>query len=406
MSRRTKKRGNGEGTLYQDADTWVAELTWTDENGTHRSRRRRRTQHEAIEAFERLKAERRDGRLRTGGWTKLTVAEVMRAYVIESHSRVAPRTVLDYRRIVETQIVPALGKRIASALRRKDVLGFIGGVNGERSKQYAYTVLRAGVNPYVRHADPAEHPFPPRSTPKVTKRNYVPISAKQRADLLAAIESEEFGTLFLLSIATGLRPSELFGLHWNDIGDDHIRVRCRLDEKTRTVGKTKTEGSRRRIDVPGVVIASLISHCERQRARHDALVVWKANPPTPKRRDRKSTKPPHRGSRCEPADLVFTNSRGNAIVASNIRRTWRALRIHLSLPDGVRLYDMRHEHASMLCGARVHPKVIQERLGHSSFRVTMDTYAHLMPGMQDEAVAAVSAALTPGVLVPPAVPPK
>jgi integrase len=65
---------------------------------------------------------------------------------------------------------------------------------------------------------------------------------------------------------------------------------------------------------------------------------------------------------------------------------------HGRLPR-VRLHDLRHTHATQLLGLGVHPKIAQERLGHSSIGITLDLYSHVMPGMQDDAVAKVDAAL-------------
>ena len=59
----------------------------------------------------------------------------------------------------------------------------------------------------------------------------------------------------------------------------------------------------------------------------------------------------------------------------------------------VRLHDLRHSHATQLLAANVHPKVVQERLGHANIATTMDLYTHVMPGMQDEAASRVDAAL-------------
>jgi integrase len=55
----------------------------------------------------------------------------------------------------------------------------------------------------------------------------------------------------------------------------------------------------------------------------------------------------------------------------------------------VRLRDLRHAHASHLLQAGVHPKVVQERLGHSSIAITLDLYTHLVPGMQEDAAALI-----------------
>jgi integrase len=59
----------------------------------------------------------------------------------------------------------------------------------------------------------------------------------------------------------------------------------------------------------------------------------------------------------------------------------------------VRLHDLRHSHATHLLMANVHPKIVQERLGHANIATTMDLYTHVMPGMQDEAASRIDAAL-------------
>jgi integrase len=59
-----------------------------------------------------------------------------------------------------------------------------------------------------------------------------------------------------------------------------------------------------------------------------------------------------------------------------------------------RFHDLRHSHATHLLRAGVHPKVVSERLGHSSVGITLDTYSHVLPGMQQDAVRVVDDALT------------
>ncbi len=63
----------------------------------------------------------------------------------------------------------------------------------------------------------------------------------------------------------------------------------------------------------------------------------------------------------------------------------------------IRLHDLRHTHASLALRAGVHPKVVSERLGHSSISITMDTYGHAIPAMQAEAAATVAALVVGGV---------
>ena len=59
----------------------------------------------------------------------------------------------------------------------------------------------------------------------------------------------------------------------------------------------------------------------------------------------------------------------------------------------VRFHDLRHTHATQLLQAGVHPKVVSERLGHASIGITLDTYSHVMPGMQEEAAEKIDAGL-------------
>ena len=60
----------------------------------------------------------------------------------------------------------------------------------------------------------------------------------------------------------------------------------------------------------------------------------------------------------------------------------------------VRFHDLRHTHATQFLKQGVHPKIVSERLGHSNIGITLDTYSHVLPGMQDDAVSIFNASLT------------
>ena len=82
--------------------------------------------------------------------------------------------------------------------------------------------------------------------------------------------------------------------------------------------------------------------------------------------------------------LVFTTALGTPIEPSNLRRTW--LRIVKAAGLGhVRFHDLRHAHASLMLQQGVHPKIVSERLGHSTIAITMNTYSHVLPGLQQQA---------------------
>jgi len=89
------------------------------------------------------------------------------------------------------------------------------------------------------------------------------------------------------------------------------------------------------------------------------------------------------GKRLEDSDLIFTQADGKPILPDTVTHAWIKLAKKTKL--GIRFHDLRHTHASVLLKQGVHPKVVQERLGHASIAITLDTYSHVAPGLQEAA---------------------
>jgi len=83
-------------------------------------------------------------------------------------------------------------------------------------------------------------------------------------------------------------------------------------------------------------------------------------------------------------DLVFSNIDGKPLRPITITRAWTILAAKFGLKV-IRLHDARHTHASLMLKQGIHPKVVQERLGHSSITMTLDIYSHVAPGLQEAA---------------------
>ncbi|NHN28550.1 tyrosine-type recombinase/integrase [Paenibacillus sp. S3N08] len=100
----------------------------------------------------------------------------------------------------------------------------------------------------------------------------------------------------------------------------------------------------------------------------------------------------HLGEQYEDNGLVVCTSKGTLMSPRNLNRTWYRLLGKSELPK-IRFHDLRHSHASLLMKLDQHPKIVQERLGHSSIRITLDTYSHVMPNMQQDAAQKIGSML-------------
>ena len=98
------------------------------------------------------------------------------------------------------------------------------------------------------------------------------------------------------------------------------------------------------------------------------------------------------GKPLAPLDLVFSHPDGAPLRPNSITRAFRRIAESLGL-QGARLHDLRHAHATVMLQQGIHPKIVSERLGHSSVAITLDTYSHVVPGLQEAAVQRFEEAL-------------
>lgn len=165
-----------------------------------------------------------------------------------------------------------------------------------------------------------------------------------------------------------MRRSELLALRWYDID----LLLCQL-YVTRTLHRLgngeivyrapKTAKGRRMIALSPSTALILREHKEKQEATRIQLGI-------PLKDD----------------DLVFSQFDGKPLLLDTVTHTWIKLVRRIGL-QGIRLHDARHSHASLMLKAGIHPKIVQERLGHASIQITLDTYSHVAPGLQEAAAA-------------------
>jgi integrase len=214
--------------------------------------------------------------------------------------------------------------------------------------------------------------------PTPSSKEMRPLSAPEARRLLEAARGDRLEALYVLAVHTGMRRGELLGLKWVDVDLEGGAVRVRRTQtrigngRCLALGEPKTKKSRRTVRLTPDAVEALKRHAGRQRDEIEAA-----------------------GELYEDRKLVFAGNGGNLINPSNLRqRSFAPLLNRASLGDeGITFHDLRHTCASLLFQRNVHPKHVQELLGHASVAITLDTYSHMLPGMGSKAADAMGATL-------------
>ena len=194
---------------------------------------------------------------------------------------------------------------------------------------------------------------------------------------LDAAKDSRFYDLYRIAVHTGLRRSELCGLKWEqvDLVNGSLSVTQTLQRVTGrglVEGQPKTKRSRRSVDLNNTAIESLrIIQGWQLEQKLFLSDVW------------------------EDSGYVVTDEVGKPLDANVLTHDLQKIVTCSGLPH-MTFHGLRHMTATLLMKAGKNPKVVQELLGHSTIGVTMDTYSHVLPGLQKDAVSALDDMLNPG----------
>ncbi len=369
------KRGNGEGSIYQRKEDgkWVGSVTL--DNG-QRKVFYGKTRKEVKEKLTRVLHEQQQGTLVTAG--PQTVEQFLTDWLENTHKRhVRPRTYERYREAVYLHIIPSLGKHQLQKLTVQHVQRFYTKKEDEGLAPatiiYYHSVLHNALDTAVKRGLVARNICDLASPPHRKRFEIQPLSGEQAQKLLTVIQGHKWEALFTLAIATGLRRGEILGLKWQDINftTGTLQVRRILSRVPTQVAKRehayveaepKTQKSRR-----NVVIASFALELLKQHRVQQLETKLKA------------------GTAWQEHDYVFCTLVGTHLGPNHVVEEFKKLLKKAELPD-IRFHDLRHSAASLLLTAGVHPKIVQEILGHTQISMTMDIYSHVLPGMQEDAM--------------------
>jgi integrase len=274
------------------------------------------------------------------------------------------------------ETIKAHDYRIAHAplasLRKVDIQAHLSDLAARvspRTVRYVAAILKAALGQAVEWDMIVRNPATGVTLPRGTRSEMRALSAEEAQRLLSAAEGTRFAAFWTLLLTSGLRPGEALALRWSDFDGSAIRVQRALGSRKR-VDDTKTSRSRV-VPLPPIAIRSLQQHRALQaEARLKAGSSWVDH------------------------GLMFTTEAGGPLTLRNVtRRHFEPLLAKAKLPH-IRVYDLRHSHATLLLAQNVHPKLMSERLGHATVRLTLDTYSHVLPGMQSAVADTLEAMLT------------
>lgn len=280
----------------------------------------------------------------------------------------APRTRADYAALLKRYLTPELRARKLVSLTTTDVQNFVNDLIATglapRTVTMAHGAIRTCLNKAVALGKIPRNVALEADLPRKTHTERLVFGPDEARRFREAIRGDRWEALFVLLLYTGIRPGEALGLQWSDVEGGFLRIRralVRVAGQAPVLSSTKT-GRSRVIPFGDVIVEALHQH-------RRAQLEWRLK----------------LGGAYRDQGLIFANEEGGFADCHNITgRHFKPILKGVGLPM-LRLYDLRHSCATLLLADGVHPKVVQERLGHSSITLTLDVYSHVVPGMQERA---------------------
>ena len=318
----------------------------------------------------------------------LTLADYLASWLDLCEGRgLRPASIVSYRATVRTTIIPNLGQARLASIRPLDLNTLYRGLlrhgrtDGRgglspRTVRYAHSILRKAFADAVRlgylETNPSLAADPPTAR-AARPRQFQTWSPDDLRCFLESVREDQFYAAFYLAAASGMRRGEVLGIRWCDVdleGQQLSVVQCVIEVAHAVrVGPPKSDRSRRMIALDAKTIAVLAEHKRAEEVKRSK-----------------------RGAQLAPAELVFAHDDGSPIHPGCFSQIF-GRRVAAAQVPRIRFHDLRHTHATLALRAQVHPKIVSERLGHSTVAITLDTYSHCIPSMQREAAEAIGALL-------------
>ena len=352
-----RRRSRGEGSLFY-LDTkklWVAQITLSDGK---RKVKYSKNQKEVREWLSATQNEAKQGTIVTK--ENVTFKDFVTNYMenVAKH-KLRPKTIEVYNYLLTNHIIPEIGRfklvqlrpdHLQSLYSKKVESGL-----SKRTVQFMHAIIHKALKQAMKWGMVSRNVADLVEPPKPNRPNLSVWTPGQVNTFLTATKDHRWHLIFLLAIYCGFREGEVLGIHRESV--DLARGTIKVLHQAQSlkggivITEPKTDSSKRLVTVPKTALKTLSEY----------LAGLKSD-----------------------KGLIFTTATGKPISPSNLQKAFKDEAVKAGLPK-IRFHDLRHTSATLLLAGGVHPKVVQERLGHSHISLTLDTYSHVLPTMQEEA---------------------
>jgi integrase len=299
----------------------------------------------------------------------------------------APRTAEGYESIIRQHFIPGIGNLPLTQLKPEHLQRYYSeklasgrcdgnGALSQTTVNHHHTCLHRALKIALKWGLISRNPADAVTPPRPQRSEMHTMNEDEVQTFLEVAKKTPYYALFYLAIFTGMRRSELLALRWCDIDLDMceisvVRSLHHLRDGSLVFRQPKTAKGRRMIALTPSTALMLREYRESQESASLML-----------------------GMPLKDDDLVFSQVDGKPLLPDTVSHAWVKTVERAGLKH-FRLHDGRHTHASIMLKQGIHPKIVQERLGHATISTTLDLYSHVAPGLQEAAARHFDEAFSP-----------
>lgn len=339
-----------------------------------------------------------------------TVNEMFDEFLASKIDHVSKRTYRDYTEYLDRYFREPLGEIEANSLSEEDIRKVLDSLRDRglstRTRNFAFTIFKMAVSRSVDREMIPKNPAKHIKSPKIKRNEMVVFDEDEAKAFYSACDKFEEGIIFQFALESGARPEEYLALQRSDLNMKKHTVTINRALVFHRGGNgwsfepTKTAKSRRTLKLSEGLFIKLKAHIDLIDEKIALLKAQDNKPSFPKgeptttrekRKEREARMRLEAIGNQKKNNLLFPNSQYTPFNVGNLgRRDFADIKKAMNAKRGITIKSLRHTCATLLLLKGVNIKVVSERLGHASITITLETYSHVLPTMQDQASDAIA----------------